>query len=82
MAVIVMTSAAGAPGTTTAALTMALQWPRRCLLVEADPAGSSLVPGWLGGASMGKGAARVLFWGALAMAATALIGRLFGTALG
>lgn len=34
--------------------------------------------GWLGGASMAKGAARVLFWGALAMAATALIGRLFG----
>ena len=33
---------------------------------------------WLGGASTGKGAARVLFWGALAMAATALIGRLFG----
>ena len=37
--------------------------------------------GWLGGASMGKGAARVLFWGALAMAATALIGRLFGATL-
>lgn len=34
--------------------------------------------GWLGGASMAKGAARVLFWGALAMGATALIGRLFG----
>ena len=34
--------------------------------------------GWLGGASMGRGAARVLFWGALAMAATALIGKLFG----
>ena len=35
--------------------------------------------GWLGGAAMAKGAARVVFWGALAMAATALIGRLFGT---
>lgn len=34
--------------------------------------------GWLGGSSMAKGASRVLFWGALAMAATALIGRLFG----
>lgn len=33
----------------------------------------------LGGAPVGKGAARVLFWGALAMAASALIGRLFGT---
>ncbi|MGY0505853.1 VIT1/CCC1 transporter family protein [Luteimonas sp. e5] len=34
--------------------------------------------GWLGGASMTRGAARVLFWGALAMAATAAIGKLFG----
>ena len=34
--------------------------------------------GWLGGASMAKGATRVVFWGALAMAATAMIGRLFG----
>lgn len=31
-----------------------------------------------GGASLGKGALRVGFWGALAMAATALIGKLFG----
>lgn len=35
-----------------------------------------------GGADVGKGALRVAFWGALAMAATALIGRLFGAALG
>ena len=34
--------------------------------------------GRLGGASMAKGAARVLVWGALAMAATAVIGKLFG----
>ena len=34
--------------------------------------------GRLGGASMTKGAVRVLFWGAMAMAATGLIGRLFG----
>lgn len=34
-----------------------------------------------GGASMSKGAARVLFWGAAAMAATALVGKLFGTAV-
>ena len=38
--------------------------------------------GWLGGASMAKGAARVVFWGALAMGATAAIGKLFGTTVG
>jgi len=32
-----------------------------------------------GGASVVRGAARVTFWGALAMAATAAIGKLFGT---
>jgi VIT1/CCC1 family predicted Fe2+/Mn2+ transporter len=30
-----------------------------------------------GGASVARGAARVVFWGALAMAAAALVGRLF-----
>jgi VIT1/CCC1 family predicted Fe2+/Mn2+ transporter len=34
-----------------------------------------------GGAPIGAAAARVAFWGALAMAATALIGRVFGTVL-
>jgi VIT1/CCC1 family predicted Fe2+/Mn2+ transporter len=34
-----------------------------------------------GGASAWVGAARVAFWGALAMAATAFIGKLFGTAV-
>lgn len=33
-----------------------------------------------GGASIFKGAARVIFWGALAMAATALVGLIFGVA--
>ncbi len=33
----------------------------------------------VGGAPVIRGLARVLFWGALAMAATALVGRLFGT---
>jgi len=33
----------------------------------------------LGGAPMLRGAARVAFWGAVAMASTALVGRLFGT---
>ena len=35
----------------------------------------------LGGAPLVRGAVRVAFWGALAMGATALIGRLFGTAV-
>ena len=35
-----------------------------------------------GGASMLRGLVRVLFWGAIAMAATALVGKLFGTAVG
>jgi vacuolar iron transporter family protein len=35
-----------------------------------------------GGADLWKGAARVAFWGALAMLATALVGRLFGVAAG
>ena len=34
--------------------------------------------GWLGGASMVKGALRVLFWGAVALGVTAGIGHLFG----
>ncbi len=38
--------------------------------------------GRLGGASMVKGAVRVLFWGAMALAATGMIGRLFGVAAG
>ena len=36
---------------------------------------------WTGGASTVKGAGRVTFWGALAMAATAAIGSLFGPSL-
>jgi VIT1/CCC1 family predicted Fe2+/Mn2+ transporter len=32
----------------------------------------------VGGASLGRGALRVMFWGALAMGASALVGRLFG----
>jgi len=34
-----------------------------------------------GGANMLKGAVRVLFWGAIAMAATAAVGKLFGAAV-
>jgi VIT1/CCC1 family predicted Fe2+/Mn2+ transporter len=36
----------------------------------------------LGGAPMRRGAARVMFWGAVAMVCTALVGRLFGTTVG
>ncbi len=36
----------------------------------------------VGGAPMGRGAFRVTFWGALAMAASAVVGRLFGTQVG
>ncbi len=58
--------------------------PRQFLIPAI--AGSSLVllvllgasAARLGGASMMKGAARVTFWGAIAMGATALVGRLFG----
>lgn len=35
----------------------------------------------VGGASVWKGTGRVAFWGALAMAATAIVGRLFGVAV-
>ena len=35
----------------------------------------------IGGARMGRGAVRVAFWGALAMGASALVGRLFGVAV-
>lgn len=47
MAVIVMTSFAGAPGVTTAATALAVHWPRPVLLVEADTnAVSSLMTGF------------------------------------
>lgn len=38
-----------------------------------------MLAAWTGGASIMRGALRVTFWGALAMAVTALIGRMFGT---
>ena len=36
----------------------------------------------IGGASIARGALRVAFWGVLAMGASALVGRLFGTTVG
>ncbi len=47
MAVIALTSARGAPGVTTTAAALAFCWPRPLLLIEADAAGSSLLPGYL-----------------------------------
>ena len=41
MALITLASAGGAPGVTATGLALASCWPRRCLLVEADPSGSS-----------------------------------------
>ena len=42
---------------------------------------SGAMAAWAGGAPMLRGAARVAFWGAIAMAAASLIGRLFEVAL-
>lgn len=49
MALIALASAKGSPGTTTAALVLALQWPRPVLLVEADLSGSSILAGYFRG---------------------------------
>ncbi len=67
-------------------------WPRAAVLGANDGliSTSSLVVGVaaallgalaarLGGAPMARGAARVAFWGAVAMVCTALVGRFFGT---
>ncbi|MEU4367336.1 ParA family protein [Micromonospora chersina] len=50
MAIIAMVSAKGSPGVTTAALAAALSWHRRLVLAECDPAGGSILAGYLGGA--------------------------------
>lgn len=50
MAVICLTSASGSPGVTTTAVGLAFCWPRRVLLVEADPTGGSgILAGFLKG---------------------------------
>ena len=41
---------------------------------------SGALAAWAGGAAVGRGAFRVFFWGAMAMAASHLIGRLVGVA--
>lgn len=43
------TTAAGAPGATTSLLGLAHAWHRSVLIVEADPSGSSIAPGFLRG---------------------------------
>jgi VIT1/CCC1 family predicted Fe2+/Mn2+ transporter len=60
---------------TTLAVTIAVV-STLCLIALGALAGRA------GGASAVVGAARVAFWGALAMAVTAGVGKLFGTAVG
>ncbi|SCE84411.1 ParA family protein [Micromonospora mirobrigensis] len=50
MAIIALVSAKGSPGVTTSALACALSWHRRLVLAECDPAGGSILAGYLGGA--------------------------------
>lgn len=53
MAIIVLTSANGSPGVTTAALGLALAWPRPVVLIDADPTGAMAIPaGYLQGAEL------------------------------
>lgn len=50
MAILTLFSVAGAPGTTTTALALALAWPRDVLLVDADPTASApILAGYLRG---------------------------------
>jgi hypothetical protein len=50
VAVIALVSAKGSPGVTTAALACTLSWHHRVVLAECDPAGGSVLAGYLGGA--------------------------------
>jgi hypothetical protein len=50
MAVFALCSARGSPGVTTAALALTLAWPGRCVLAECDPAGGTILAGYLQGA--------------------------------
>ncbi|MBY8872046.1 ParA family protein [Micromonospora sp. PLK6-60] len=50
MAIIALVSAKGSPGVTTSALACTLSWQRRLVLAECDPAGGSILAGYLGGA--------------------------------
>jgi hypothetical protein len=61
MALIVLTSAAGAPGVTTTAVGLTLAWPRSVIMVDADPgAYQAVLAGYLRGqVATGKGLQRV-----------------------
>lgn len=69
-----------------AGLPLAVAWGSPPAMLSTMVAGSSLfclaalggLAAWVGGAGAVRGAARVAFWGALAMAATAAVGSLFG----
>lgn len=49
MAVITLVSGKGSPGVTTSALALAFAWPRAVMVIEADPSGGSILPGYLNG---------------------------------
>lgn len=49
MAIIALVSAKGSPGVTTTALACTLSWHHRMVLAECDPAGGSVLAGYLGG---------------------------------
>lgn len=50
MAILLLTSASGAPGVTTLAIGLALTWPRAAILVDADPAApQAVLAGYFGG---------------------------------
>lgn len=61
MAVLMLTSTAGAPGVTTLAVGLALDWPRPVLMADCDPgAHQAVLAGYLAGQSPnGKGLLRV-----------------------
>lgn len=61
MALLILTSASGAPGVTTLGVGLALTWPRSVLLADCDPgAHQSILAGFLAGRSAGgKGLLRV-----------------------
>ncbi|MFK3982838.1 ParA family protein [Micromonospora sp. NPDC050397] len=53
MAVVAFVSAKGSPGVTTASLACTLSWHRRLVLAECDPAGGSVLAGYLAGGLSG-----------------------------
>lgn len=53
MAVVALVSPKGSPGVTATALACTLAWQRRVVLAECDPAGGSLLAGYLEGALEG-----------------------------